>query len=100
MVAASDTSAVSNLALIGRLHLLQSQFQIVWIPDAVRAELEEIPSPAAKALVGHAYQVGWLKRRVVANPAMAAALANDLDKGEGRSDRLGDRDSTGRPADR
>jgi predicted nucleic acid-binding protein len=82
MVAVSDTSAVSNLALIGRLHLLQSQFQIVWIPEAVQAELEQVPTLEAKDLIDEAFRAGWLRCRQVGNPGVAAALANDLDKGE------------------
>jgi predicted nucleic acid-binding protein len=38
MVAVSDTSPISNLAFIGRLELLLSQFEEVCIPEAVRAE--------------------------------------------------------------
>ena len=56
MAAVSDTSALSNLALIGRLSLLQSQFQIVWVPEAVRAETEEVPTLEAKALIDQAFR--------------------------------------------
>jgi len=82
MVAVSDTSAISNLALIGRFDLLRSQFQVVWIPEAVREELEQVPSSKAKAAIDQAFQEGWLRCRAVANSRLAAALANDLDQGE------------------
>ena len=82
MVAVSDTSVVSNLALIGRLHLLRSQFQTVWIPEAVSAELNQIPSAEGELLIAQAFKDGWLRRRTVANVRMAAALANDIDQGE------------------
>ena len=77
----SDTSVVSNLAIIGRLHLVRSQFQIVWIPEAVRAELNKIPNMEARALIADALQDGWLQWRAVGNPLLAAALSNDLDSG-------------------
>ena len=82
MVAVSDTSVISNLALIGRLYLLRSQFQMVCIPEAVRAELNQIPNSEAKALIGVALQDGWLRCRAVGNSRLASALANDLDNGE------------------
>src|SRR5271165_4335237 len=82
MAAVSNTSPISNLAIIGRLNLLRSQFVEVFIPEAVRAELEHMPNPAAKALVEGALQLSWLQCRVVAKPWLAAALGNDLDAGE------------------
>src|SRR5260370_6563063 len=82
MVAVSDTSAISNLALIGRLDLLRSQFQVVWIPEAVQTELEQVPAAEAHSLIEQAYQAGWLRRRAVNNLRVAEALASDLDKGE------------------
>ena len=57
----SNTSPISNLAIIGRLNLLRSQFVEVFIPEAVRAELEHMPNPAAKALVEGALQLSWLQ---------------------------------------
>jgi hypothetical protein len=82
MVAVSDTSVVSNLAFIGRLRLLASQFEMVWTPEAVRAELDRIPSVEAKDRIAEAVEAGWLRSRKVLNPRLAAALANDLDTGE------------------
>ncbi len=39
MLAVSDTSPLSNLAIIGRLPLLREQFVEVWVPPAVVCEL-------------------------------------------------------------
>ena len=64
MVAVSDTSPVSNLALIGRL------------------ELDRIPSPDASTAINAAVEAGWLRPRHVGNMHLASALANDLDRGE------------------
>ena len=39
MLVVSNTSPVLNLALIGRLDLMQQQFDKVWLPQAVTDEL-------------------------------------------------------------
>jgi hypothetical protein len=82
MVAASNTSPVSNLALIGRLDLLGAQFQEVWIPDAVQRELDRLPSPAGRSAIRQATHAGWLRCRKITNTALAFVLAIDLDRGE------------------
>ncbi len=82
MVAASNTSPVSNLALIGRLDLLRDQFEKICIPAAVKSELEGLPNPAARAVVQQGFEAGWLEVSPVANVSLAAVLAKDLDQGE------------------
>ena len=82
MVAVSNTSPLSNLAIIGRLDLLHFQFDAVWIPNAVRTELQHIPNPLALASLDQAFRSGWLRHRMVGHTQFAAALANDLDVGE------------------
>ena len=82
MVAASDTSPISNLSITGRLDLLRSQFSQVLIPEGVRTELERMPNPEAKTSIENALRDGWLRCRSVGNRQLAAALGNDLDQGE------------------
>ena len=82
MVAVSDTSPISNLSITGRLDLLCSQFSQVLIPEGVRTELERMPNPEAKTSIENALRDGWLLCRSVGNRQLAAALGNDLDKGE------------------
>jgi predicted nucleic acid-binding protein len=82
MVAVSNTSPISNLAIIGRLDLLRSQFTQVLIPEAVRTELERMPNPDAKTSIENAIRNGWLVCKDVGNRQFAAALGNDLDRGE------------------
>src|SRR5713226_4324645 len=48
MFAASNTSPISNLAIIGRLDLLRTQFREIWIPAAVEAELGQLAHPSAR----------------------------------------------------
>ena len=82
MVAVSNTSPISNLALIDRLDLLRSQFSLVWVPEAVKRELGRIPSAEASGLVDQAIRDGWLRSRSVVNAQLVAALTADLDAGE------------------
>ena len=60
MLAVSNTSPISNLAHIGRLDLLRGQFPKLWIPNAVKKELERHPSSATRASIEAAYDNGWL----------------------------------------
>ena len=63
MLVASDTSPISNLAIIGRLDLLRTQFGEIWIPAAVESELGHLPHPLALASVRQALREGWIKVR-------------------------------------
>ena len=49
MLVVSDTSALSNLAIIGRLPLLREQFTEVRMPPAVASELTALRDTAARA---------------------------------------------------
>jgi hypothetical protein len=82
MVAVSDTSVISNLAIIQRLELLHSQFENVFIPAAVRDELSRLANPDATRAIQKALRIGWLRVRLIANSQLAGVLCNDLDLGE------------------
>ncbi|MGH9784027.1 MAG: DUF3368 domain-containing protein [Terriglobia bacterium] len=82
MLVVSNTSPIANLAFINRLGLLPSQFERLWIPEAVRSELDRIPAPAAKASIEQMSQTGWLKSRPIENLSLAAVLGKELDRGE------------------
>jgi predicted nucleic acid-binding protein len=82
MLVVSNTSPIANLAFINRLDLLRDQFDRLWIPEAVRAELDHIPDPAAKVAIEQASQAGWMKSRPIENLPLAAVLGNELDRGE------------------
>jgi len=58
MLVVSNTSPISNLALIGRLDLLRDQFEQVWIPDAVRVELDHIPDPRGESFDSASLRAG------------------------------------------
>jgi predicted nucleic acid-binding protein len=82
MLVASNTSPISNLAIIGRLNLLRSQFREIWIPRAVQAELDQLGHPAALKDIRHAIQDGWIKPRALREDKVARLLATTLDPGE------------------
>ena len=61
MEVVSNTSPLSNLAIIGRLDLLCEQLGPVTIPPGVRAELSRHPNPGARQILDQALQDGWLR---------------------------------------
>jgi predicted nucleic acid-binding protein len=92
MLAVSNTSPISNLAIIGRLELLKLQFPVLWIPTAVAAELKAHPDPQALAVIDAAIASQWIRNatpqdthlhrmlrlHVHSGEAAAIALAADL----------------------
>ena len=76
----SNTSPLSNLAILGRLELLQRRYGTVRIPTAVAQELAALSHPAAKARLAAALAEGWL----AVEPAAATPppLPFPLDAGE------------------
>lgn len=77
----SNTSPLSNLAIIDRLPLVQEQFGVVVIPPAVQLELSRHPMAAAKVRIEQALSAGWLRVEALTHP-VGAALAAQLDSGE------------------
>jgi predicted nucleic acid-binding protein len=82
MLVVSDTSPISNLAIIGRLSLLQKQFQEIWIPVAVESELSRLPNQKALADVEQGLRDGWIKHRAVSAKAIVHILQSSLGPGE------------------
>jgi len=81
MVVVSNTSTVSNLAIIGRLALLQDQFGSVLVPSAVRRELNQFQHPAAENLLNAAFSDGWLRVTPLQRP-VPGQIAVGLHSGE------------------
>lgn len=82
MFAVSDTSPISNLAIIGRLDLARTRFEKIWIPASVEAELDRLPHPVARAAVQDALRLGWIVPRPIPDNATIRLLAAVLDRGE------------------
>jgi predicted nucleic acid-binding protein len=83
MRAVSNTSPLSNLAIIGRLDLLKHRYGEVRIPPAVAAELSRLSHPVARTRLSEAFAEGWLI--VDQPPAKLASLAFPLDPGEAQA---------------
>jgi predicted nucleic acid-binding protein len=75
----SNTSPLSNLAVIGRLELLRKRYGCVTIPAEVWAELSALKHVAALAELNQARADGWL---VVENRVTPVVLPIPLDPGE------------------
>jgi uncharacterized protein len=80
VIIVSDTSALSNLALIDRLWLLEAIYQTVIIPDVVASELAAASNPTISAIL----QLGWIQTQSVTNSQLADRLQQErgLDAGE------------------
>ena len=82
MPAVSNTSPISNLAIIGHLELLKVQFSDLWIPNAVAQELAANPYPDALAAIHAAIDDGWIKTAVPKDPTLLNLLLPSLHRGE------------------
>lgn len=80
MIIVSDTSALSNLALIDHLWLLEAIYQTVIIPKAVGDELAAASSPK----ISKTLQLGWIRTQVITDTQLAnqLQLKRGLDTGE------------------
>jgi predicted nucleic acid-binding protein len=78
----SNTSPISNLAIIGQLNLLREQFGEVWIPHAVDAECDRIAHAPTREIILRAVASKWLVVHPIASDHLADLLLSDLDRGE------------------
>ena len=78
MLAVSNTSPVFNLACIERLTLLHDQFDTIWIPMAVEAELRNVPDAAVLKMIERAKEAGWLKTQPASNANLISLLTVEL----------------------
>lgn len=81
MLVVSNTSPLSNLAIIGQLALVREQLGKVIIPPAARAELGRNPHPAARAALEAALHDGWISVSPLTG-VLPEKLAAALDLGE------------------
>lgn len=80
MIVVSDTSALSNLAIVDHLWLLEAIYQTVIIPDVVASELSAASNPTIPAIL----QLGWIQPQPLTNSQLANQLQQErgLDAGE------------------
>lgn len=88
MLVVSDTSPLSNLAVIGRLELLREQFGQVRVPPAVARELKALSHRAGQLALAQAFAGGWLVETSVATAALFPPAIRGLDAGETEALRL------------
>jgi hypothetical protein len=60
MLVVSNTSPISNLAIVGRLEFLRRRYDQVRIPSAVAAELAALTHPAGSQRIQAALSERWL----------------------------------------
>lgn len=80
MIIVSDTSALSNLAVVEHLWLLEAIYQTVIIPDVVASELAAASNPVIPAIL----KLDWVQTRPLSQSQLANQLQQDrgLDAGE------------------
>jgi uncharacterized protein len=61
----SNTSPLSNLAIIGRLDLLKQRYGAVLIPPEVLTELKALSHADARTRLAAALNDGWLQVRLI-----------------------------------
>ena len=82
MLAVSNTSPISNLASIGRLELLKSQFSQVWILLGVAEELIAHPDPTSREAIQNAIRAQWIQIRTPQDSGLLRLLLMQLHRGE------------------
>ncbi|MGA2349583.1 MAG: DUF3368 domain-containing protein [Terracidiphilus sp.] len=82
MLAVSNTSPISNLAAIGHLGLLKSQFSELWIPDAVFVELTAHPDPIAQTTIQAAIRDQLIRIGTPRDSGLLRLLLLQLHRGE------------------
>lgn len=82
MFVVSDTSVISNMAIVGLLEVLKNQCGTVTIPEAVERELSSLSVERAVSAIQTALENGWLKVTSLVSEESAFALTLNLDAGE------------------
>ncbi len=77
MVVVSDTSPISNLAVVGQLELLRKLFSRIIIPQAVFDELQKSPVTIEFG--------NWIEVAEATNIRLVATLRSELDLGESQA---------------
>lgn len=80
MLIVSNTSPLSNLAVIGQLPLLQTLYPTILIPPIVQAEL--LCFPEIQPIVSTHITTGWLQIQNPNNLPLLQTLNQTLDPGE------------------
>lgn len=82
MLVVSDTSPISNLAVIGRLCLLKTRYRRVFIPPKVCEELERLSHSGGAKGIADALSEGWLAIEPLVDQTSLSGLEARVDPGE------------------
>lgn len=82
MLIVSNTSPILNLALIGKLELLEQQFGEIIIPQAVLDKFRLSEDLPGTGHISAALSEGWLSVQSLSDRHKANLLERELDKGE------------------
>jgi predicted nucleic acid-binding protein len=84
--AVSNTSPLTNLAVIGQLGLVREQLATVVVPSAVWSEMIALPHAAGRTALVKAREDGWLGVSQVVNTTLVESLMlSGLDAGESQA---------------
>lgn len=80
MIVVSDTSVLSNLAIVNHLWLLEAIYQTVIIPDVVAKEIAAASNPTISAIL----KLGWIQTQSLNPSRLVQQLQQErgLDAGE------------------
>lgn len=82
MLVVSNTSPISNLAIVGHLDLLRLRYGHISIPECVRQELARLTHPSAVLAIERVIMDGWLQVEKLADPGAVLSYERRVDPGE------------------
>ena len=82
MLVVSNTSPLSNLAIVDQLHLLRLRYDRVIVPGRVKFELEALTHATGKQRIIQAVSDGWLVVQSLADQTLSTQFAQRVDPGE------------------
>lgn len=80
MIVVSNTSPITNLAAIGKLHLLQQIYNTIIIPQAVYEEMVSLDYPVPGST--EVQTLSWIQTQQINNYPLVAQLQTEIDPGE------------------
>ena len=82
MLVVSNTSPLSNLAIVDQLDLLRLRYGSVIVPEKVRLELDALSHAAGKARLLSAFMEGWLVEQTLPDYDLSGRFEKRVDPGE------------------
>jgi hypothetical protein len=96
MPTVSNTSPLLNLAIIGELKLVRSQFERVLIPPAVEEEFRLKEGRQGSSVLSQAIEEEWIVTEAPSDDPLIRTLRQDLDQGESEAIALAAEKKAGR----